>query len=93
MSLLLRLLIISTPFVIWAVLYLAVRSGVIPPPLLLFPLRAGCFLCAAAWAGGMVFDLTHLADGAMVVFWGFFGAETWIEHKLKKSGVVPSNLP
>lgn len=85
MSLSLRLLIASTPLCIWAALYALARSGLIRLERLSSLLRAGCFVCLPVWGFAMVFDQTHLADGAIAVFWGFFGAETWIEHKLKKA--------
>jgi hypothetical protein len=81
-----RLLIASTPLVIWAVVYIIVRSGVTDLLRLGPVLKAGYYLCLPAWAISMVFDRNHVADMAMGVFWGFFGSQVWIERRRMATG-------
>ena len=81
MSLAFRLLVVSIPFAVWGVLWLALRiSGVFP--LRLTPwLKAGTLALFGVGVVFTVLDRTHLSNLAYLNAWALMGAEMWIRRR------------
>ena len=79
----LRLAIMSTPFVIWGVLYLACRLSGISPARLQPWLRIGFRVLVGASLIEFVFDRSFLSNIISLQAWGLFGANVWITRHYK----------
>jgi hypothetical protein len=83
MSLSLRLAIMSTPVLVWAVLYLVSRLGGISPKRFMPWLKAGFVVLMGVSLMLFVLDRTHLSDIVAIHAWGLFGADLWIKRRYK----------
>ena len=89
MSLSLRLAIMSTPLLVWAVLYLLSRVGGISPTRFRPLLRVGFVVLMGVSLMLFVFDRTRLSHIVAIHAWGIFGAQLWITRRYKQEKTEP----
>jgi hypothetical protein len=92
MNLALRLSIMSTPLVVWGVLYVAYRLTGISLTRFQPWLRIGFVVLMGVSLIGFVFDHTFLSNIISIHAWGLFGANVWItrHYKLDTQPLVTS---